>query len=52
MSIEEFSNLSKKISIGILLATSGLTEKTIKEGGELVYSKNGKVTRVQAKDLK
>ncbi len=52
MSIREFSNLSEKISRGILLATSRLKEKTIKEGGELVYSKNGKIIRVQAKDLK
>jgi len=45
-------SLRTKIKNGPALSFSRLGEKTIKEGGELGYSKNGKIIRVQAKDLK
>lgn len=52
MSQLEFDILSKKIEKGIQLAAARLKEKTKNEGGELIFSKNGKVFTVSAKDLK
>lgn len=49
---QQFKDLSEKITIGVTLAIQRLVEKTKKEDGELVISKNGKVVRVKARDLK
>lgn len=43
--------LEKKITKGVKLAIRRLIEKTKKEDGELVISKNGKVVRIKARDL-
>lgn len=52
MGTKEFSLLSNKIEGGIELAIKRLKDKVKKEGGELVFSKNGKIVRVSANDLK
>ncbi|QOI97979.1 MAG: hypothetical protein HRU69_11015 [Flammeovirgaceae bacterium] len=52
MSKSEVEQLEKKITKGVKLAIERLIERTKKEGGELVVSRNGKVVRVKAKDLK
>jgi uncharacterized protein YbjQ (UPF0145 family) len=51
ISTEEFDQLTDKITEGVKLAIHRLVEKTKKEGGELVISRNGKVVRVRARDL-
>ncbi len=52
MSTVEFNRLSQKIEAGIQLASKKLLEKTKKEGGELIFSKHGKVVRIKARDIK
>ena len=47
----EFEILKEKISRGMQLAISRLIEKTRLEDGELVFSKEGKITRVKARSL-
>lgn len=44
--------LVDKITKGVHLAFERLLEQTKKEDGELVISKNGKIVRVKARDLK
>jgi hypothetical protein len=51
MRTEEFDQLADKITEGVKLAIHRLVEKTKKEDGELVISRNGKVVRVKARDL-
>ncbi|MBX2964701.1 MAG: hypothetical protein KF845_01055 [Cyclobacteriaceae bacterium] len=48
----QFQEVSEKITEGVILAVKRLIEKTKKEDGELVISKNGKIVRVKARDLK
>ena len=52
MSELEIKQMQEKIDAGILLAQKRLIEKTRKEDGELVVMRDGKVVRIQAKDLK
>lgn len=47
----EILKLAKKISKGLELSFQRLVEKTAKEDGELVFSQDGKIVRVKAKDL-
>lgn len=44
--------LIDKITEGVKLAIKRLVERTKKEDGELVVSRDGKVVRVKARDLK
>jgi hypothetical protein len=48
----KFVELTEKITVGVNLAISRLIEKTKKEDGELVISKNGKVIRVKARKIR
>jgi len=50
--MNEFDILKAKILEGMQLAVSRLIEKTRLEDGELVFSKEGKIVRVKARDLK
>lgn len=52
MSKSEVEQLEKKITMGVKLAIHRLIERTKKEDGELVVSRDGKVVRVKARDLK
>ncbi len=52
ISQQEFNQLSEKITRGINLAVQRLIDRTKQEDGELVISKNGKVIRIKARDLK
>jgi len=47
----EYSDIRDKILEGIRRAVEKLIIKTAKEGGELVFSENGKIKIVKAKDL-
>ena len=49
---EESDKLFNKITYGVQLAIYRLIEKTKKEDGELVISRNGKIERVKARDIK
>lgn len=51
MTPQEVDLLRKKIGEGINLALKRLIERTKKEDGELVISRDGKVIRVKARDL-
>jgi len=51
MSTVESDQLAEKITQGVILAIQRLIEKTKKEDGELVISRNGKVVRVKAGSL-
>ncbi len=44
--------LRDKIVLGVNLAVSRLIESKIKSDGELVYSHDGKVVKIKARDLK
>jgi hypothetical protein len=46
------NELRDKIVTGVNLAVKRLIEKKSKSDGELVYSHEGKVIKVKAKDLK
>lgn len=48
----QFKELSDRITFGVNLAIKRLIEKTKQEDGELVISKDGKVVRIKARDLK
>ncbi|MBQ5358421.1 MAG: hypothetical protein IKT75_00310 [Alistipes sp.] len=48
----ELEQLQEKIDAGILLAQQRLKEKVLKEDGELVVMRDGKVTHITADDLK
>ena len=47
----DIKELEKKILEGIVLAYQKLVEQKKKEDGELVFSQNGKIIIVKAKDL-
>ena len=51
MSKAETDKILDKITEGVKLSIQRLIEKTKKEDGELVISRNGKVVRVKARDL-
>jgi len=52
MSASEADQLADKITEGVKLAIQRLIERTKKEDGELVISKDGKIVRIKARDLK
>jgi len=52
MSASESDQLVDKITEGVKLAIQRLIERTKKEDGYLVISKDGKVVRIKARDLK
>ena len=52
MTASESDQLADKITEGVKLAIQRLIERTKKEDGELVISRDGKVVRVKARDLK
>lgn len=47
-----FKEISDKITQGVILAVDRLIEQTKKDDGDLVVSKNGKVVRIKARDIK
>lgn len=51
MSTIELDLMVEKITQGVMLAIHRLVEKTKKEDGELVVSRDGKVVKVKARDL-
>ncbi|MFM7485516.1 MAG: hypothetical protein ACKOC0_01755 [Cytophagales bacterium] len=48
----ESEQLMEKITGGVKLAIRRLIEQTKKEDGELVVSRNGKVVKVKARDIR
>ena len=52
MTASESDQLVDKITEGVKLAIQRLIERTKKEDGELVISRDGKVVRIKARDLK
>ena len=52
MSELELEQLQEKIDAGILLAQQRLKEKVLREDGQLVVMRDGKVTHLTANDLK
>jgi hypothetical protein len=52
MNKEQISVLREKILKGIEIAFDKLVQKKIRENGELVFSENGEIIVVKAKDLK
>lgn len=52
MNTNDSDQIIEKITEGVKLAVKRLIEKTKKEDGELVISRNGKVMKVKARDLK
>ena len=52
MSKDASDELLDKVTEGVKLSIKRLIERTKKEDGELVFSKNGKIVRVKARDLK
>ena len=52
MSKTESDQLLNKITEGVKLSIHRLVEKTKKENGELVFSKDGKIVRIKARDIK
>ena len=52
MTASESDQLVDKITEGVKLAIQRLIERTKKEDGYLVISRDGKVVRVKARDLK
>jgi hypothetical protein len=51
MTEEEAKELGKKIEQGIELAYQRLVIEKQKVDGELVFSKNGKIIKIKARDL-
>lgn len=51
MSSQEASRIKEKFVTGVNKALQNLIEQTKKEDGELVFSKNGKIVRVKARDI-
>lgn len=51
MNNEESRTIKEKLITGLNLAVKRLIEHTKKEDGELVFSRNGKIIRVKARDL-
>jgi hypothetical protein len=52
MTNAEADKILDKITEGVKLSIQRLIDKTKKEDGELVISRNGKVVRVKARELK
>ena len=52
MSTSESDQLVEKITEGVMLSIQRLIERTKKEDGELVFSRDGKIVRIKARDLK
>jgi hypothetical protein len=52
MTNTEYQKMVEKITEGVKLAVERLVEKTKKEDGELVISRDGKIVRVKARELK
>ena len=52
MSPAESDELLAKITEGVKLAIQRLIERTKKEDGELVISRDGKIIRIKARDLR
>ena len=52
MTIEERDKIFDKVTEGVKLAIERLIEKTKKEDGELVISRDGKIVKVKAKELR
>jgi hypothetical protein len=52
MSQSEIDATIDKITKGVKLSIERLIERIKKEDGDLVVSKNGKVVRIKARDLK
>lgn len=52
MNTAESDQLVDKITAGVKLAIERLIERRKKEDGELIISRDGKVVRVKARDLK
>ena len=52
MTQSEIDSTIDKITKGVKLSIQRLIERTKKEDGELVFSKDGKIVRVKARDLK
>ena len=52
MSASESDQLVDKITEGVKLAIQRLIERTKKEDGYLVISRDGKVVRIKARELK
>ena len=48
---KQYSGLTEKIMQGFRLAIEKLIIKTAKEDGELIFSENGIIKSVKAKDL-
>jgi len=46
------NSLSDKFIKGVNLAIQRLIEQTKKDDGQLVFSKNGKIVHVKARDIK
>ena len=51
MTTAESDQLIDKITAGVKLAIQRLIERTKKEDGELVISRNGKIVRIKAREL-
>jgi hypothetical protein len=52
MSTTEGDQLMDKITAGVKLSIQRLIERTKKEDGELVVSRDGKIVRIKARELK
>ena len=52
MGNEELKNLNEKIYKGLTISFERLVRKLSDQDGELVISKNGKIVRVKARDLR
>ena len=52
MSTSDSDQLVDKITEGVKLSIQRLIERTKKEDGELVISKDGKIVRIKARELK
>ena len=52
MSTSELDQMVEKITEGVKLSIKRLIEREKKVDGELVVSRNGKVVRIKARDIK
>lgn len=52
MSTHESDQLVDKITAGVKLSIQRLIERIKKEDGELIISRDGKIVRIKARDLK
>jgi hypothetical protein len=51
MTLQQSKEIHRKFAEGMKLTLQRLIERTKKEDGELVISRNGKIVHVKAKDL-